>query len=391
VTRPGAGPGHDRVVRFDRHLLLRVLVGDGLLALALIAVGIIGSPEAAQWQPTARHLDSLGYLMIVGAAAPVLVRRIWTLPALLATTITTMTYLIIGYPYGPIFGSLVVAIYTGAMRLPARPLAIGCAVAVAGLLVHVLVVAAGPQGASALVGLIPGSAWIVVPFAVGRLVRTGRDSAARSRAETARRYAYEERLRIAQEVHDVVGHGLAAINMQAEIALHVLPKRPEHAQTALAAISRTSKEALDELRATLATMRSGAPRTPGPGLAQLGELVARMSGTGVQVTVAVSGPQRSMPAAVDLASYRIVQEALTNVLRHAGPAAATVRVTYQPYALDIEVTDTGVGPAATTGDGHGIAGMRERVAALGGAFEAGPRGGGGFRVYARLPAPQDTP
>jgi signal transduction histidine kinase len=377
------------VVRFTGRAPVRVLVGDGLLALALIVVGVLGSPQAGRWQPAARHLDPLGYLMIVGAAAPLVVRRVWTLPTLLATSVATSAYLIMRYPYGPIFGSLVVAVYTGATRLPVRPLAIGCAVAVVGLLGHVLVVASGPRGAGALVGLVPGLAWIAVPFAVGRLVRVVRDSAARSRAEQARRYAYEERLRIAQEVHDVVGHGLAAINMQAEIALHVLPKRPEHAQTALAAISRTSKEALDELRATLASMRSDAPRTPGPGLAQLGALVARMAGTGVHVNVTVSGPARGVPAAVDLAGYRIVQEALTNVLRHAGPAAATVRVTYQPQALDIEVTDTGPGSAAAASTGgHGIAGMRERVAALGGDFEAGPGRGGGFRVYARLPAPQ---
>jgi signal transduction histidine kinase len=366
-----------------------VLAVDGLLVLALVAAGTLGSPQAARWQPAARHLDVLGFVLIVAAAAPLVFRRIWSLPVLIATAVATSTYLIIGYPYGPIFGSLVVAVYTGATRLPARPLAIGCAVAVAGLLVHVLVVATGPQGARALAGLIPGSAWIAVPFAVGRLIRVGREAVARSRADEARRYAYEERLRIAQEVHDVVGHGLAAINMQAEIALHLLPKRPEHAETALVAISRTSKEALDELRTTLATMRSGAPRTPGPGLAQLGDLVARMSGTGVQVRVAVTGAVRGVPAPVDLAGYRIVQEALTNVLRHAGSASATVRVTYQPQALDIEVTDTGTGSgAAPTAGGHGIAGMRERVATLGGQFEAGPRDGG-FRVYARLPAPAE--
>jgi len=371
------------VVRFTG----RVLAGDGLLALTLLAIGVVGSPQAARWQPAAaRHLDVLGYVLIAAAAVPLLVRRIWTLPALLATCAATSTYLVVGYPYGPIFGSLVVAVYTAATRLPVRPLAIGCAVAVAGLLLHVLAVASRSHSGSALVGLVPGLAWIAVPFAVGRVVRVGREAAARGRAEEAQRYAYEERLRIAQEVHDVVGHGLAAINMQAEIALHVLPKRPEQAETALVAISRTSKEALDELRATLATMRSGAPRTPGPGLAQLDDLVARMSGTGVQVHVVVGGTARALPAPVDLAAYRIVQEALTNVLRHAGSAAATVRVTYRPQALDIEVTDTGTAPAAPgTAGGHGIAGMRERVATLGGDFEAGPRAGGGFRVYARLP------
>jgi signal transduction histidine kinase len=226
-------------------------------------------------------------------------------------------------------------------------------------------------------------AWVIVPLALGLGVRVGRESVARERAEELRRHAYEERLRIAQEVHDVVGHGLAAINMQAEIALHVLPKRPEHAQTALQAISRTSKEALDELRATLTVLRrDGDVRL---GLARLDEIVARLEGAGVPVTVTVRGARRSLPDDVDLAGYRIVQEALTNVLRHAGAAPATVQVEYRPDTVTIEVIDTGGAPAEPNTDGHGLAGMRERVAALGGQFEAGPRADRGFRVYACLP------
>jgi signal transduction histidine kinase len=225
------------------------------------------------------------------------------------------------------------------------------------------------------------------------VVRVGRDSAARARTEEVRRHSYEERLRIAQEVHDVVGHGLAAIHMQAEIALHVLPKRPEQAETALAAISRTSKVALDELRATLDVVRreadATAPRTPGPGLARLDDLVARMSGTGVAVTVTVTGTPRELPAAIDLAAYRIVQEALTNVLRHAGTATAAVLVGYQPQELVVEVTDSGRGAVTVDAKGgHGIPGMAARVTALGGVFEAGPRPADGFRVFARLPVSQ---
>ena len=365
----------------------RVLAGDAPLALALVAVGVLGSPQAARWQPTAGRLDALGYALVVVAAGALVGRRLWTLPVLLVTSTATSVYLVLRYPYGPIFVALVVAVYTAAVRLPVRALAVGCAVATGGLLAHVLVVAAGPQGTGALVGLVPGSAWIAVPFAVGRLVRAGREAAARGRAEEVRRYAYEDRLRIAQEVHDVVGHGLAAITMQAEIALHVLPRRPDHAGTALAAISRTSREALDELRATLATMRSDTPHTPGPGLARLPDLVARLTGTGVPVDLTVRGVPCGLPAPVDLAAYRIVQEALTNVLRHAGPATATVCVAYRAGRLDVEVTDDGRGPPhPDPGTGHGIAGMRERVAALGGEFAAGPGPDGrGYRVRASLP------
>jgi signal transduction histidine kinase len=275
-----------------------------------------------------------------------------------------------------------------ARRLPARPATIACAAALVVLLLHIPVLAAGPDGATAWDGLVPGSAWVVVPFAIGRVVRVGREAAARTRAEEVERQGYQERLRIAQEVHDIVGHGLAAIHLQAEIALHVLAKQPTQAETALAAISRTSKEALDELRATLDVVRQGAgavPDPPGPGLARLDDLVARMSGTGVPVTVTVEGTPRDLPSGIDLAAYRIVQEALTNVLRHAPSGTATVRLAYAPAEVTVEVTDTGRDPVGPVNGGSGIAGMRERVGALGGVFEAGPRVGGGFRVFARLP------
>jgi len=236
---------------------------------------------------------------------------------------------------------------------------------------------------------VPVAAWVIVPFSVGFTLRLRHETAARARAEMIRQSVDDERFRVAQEVHDIVGHGLAAIHLQAEIALHVLPKQPAQAETALAAISRTSKEALDELRATLDVVRQGdgaVPDPPAPGLARLDDLVARMSGTGVPVTVTVEGPPRDLPPGVDLAAYRIVQEALTNVLRHAESATATVRLAYAPAEVTVEVTDTGRGPNGAMAGGSGIAGMRERVGALGGVFEAGPRVGGGFRVYARLPA-----
>ncbi|GAB3955689.1 hypothetical protein GCM10027614_65750 [Micromonospora vulcania] len=240
--------------------------------------------------------------------------------------------------------------------------------------------------------MLPASAWVVVPFAAGVAVRANRETLTRGRAEQARRQADEERLRIAQEVHDVVGHGLAAISMQADIALHLLPKRPEQAETALTAISRTSREALDELRVTLGAVRRGAERGPVPGLARLPALRERLAGAGLAVELRTVGAPRDLPAAVDLAAYRVVQEALTNVLRHAGVASAEVTVGYRADELTVEVADHGVGTTFDTVDpagdgtaGHGLAGMRERVAALGGLLDVGPRPGGGFRVHARLP------
>ena len=360
-------------------------LGDGLLAAALAGIGLAWSDEAGRWQPLALHLDPLGYALVVAAALPIVVRRVWPMATLVTTVVATSAYLIIGYPYGPVFLSLIVVVYTAAVLLPSKQARAAGGIALAGMVAHVIARIVGPEGAAALVGLLPAVAWVIAPLAVGLGVRVGRDSIARERADELRRHAYEERLRIAQEVHDVVGHGLAAINMQAEIALHVLPKRPEHAETALEAISRTSKQALDELRATLAILRQDGETSMRLSLARIDELVARVEGAGVPVTVTVKGARRSLPDDVDLAGYRIVQEALTNVLRHAGGAPATVQVAYQPQTVTIEVTDAGAEPAGNNSDGHGIAGMRERVSALGGQFEAGPNERTGFRVYACLP------
>jgi signal transduction histidine kinase len=360
-------------------------VRDGLVAAVLLAVCLIGTGRAGEYQPGTRAADALAFVLAAVTAVAPVARRRAPLAVLAVSTAATSAYLISGYPYGPILVAYAFAVYAVAAYLPLRTAAIAAGISLVALLLHTVV----GDGDVGLIGTVPAAAWVAVPFAIGVTVRLGRESAARSRAERMRDVAHEERLRVAQEVHDVVGHGLAAINMQAEIALHVLPKRPEQAATALAAISRTSKEALDELRATLALVRSQAAesRLPGPGLAELDALVRRLADTGVPVTVNVEGERRALPAAVDLAAYRVVQESLTNVLRHAGTASATVRVGYREEDVTVEVIDDGRGGAPPTGgDGHGIAGMRARVAALGGRFAAGPADGGGFRVHATLPA-----
>jgi signal transduction histidine kinase len=228
----------------------------------------------------------------------------------------------------------------------------------------------------------------LVPLWLGWAVRVRRERA----AEEVRRRVEEERLRLARELHDVVAHSIAVINFQAGVAVHVLDRRPEQARAALLAIKQASGEALQELRATLGVLRQlgeqGGSRAPLPGLAQLDALVARAAQAGRRVEVRVQGEQVELPLAVDLAAYRIVQEALTNVARHAGPAAAVVRLTFGAGEVLVEVTDDGRGLAAadTPGGGrHGIAGMRERAVALGGELEAGPGPAGGFQVRARLP------
>jgi signal transduction histidine kinase len=222
-------------------------------------------------------------------------------------------------------------------------------------------------------------------------LRDRAELAERTREEEARRRVDEERMRIARELHDVVSHSIGVISVQAGVAAHLLHRRPDKAAAAVAAIRQASDEALGELHAMLGVLRDRddgrAPLAPAPGLAQLDSLVAQASGAGIKVEVAVEGEPRRLPPAVDLACYRVVQESLTNVVRHAGASSAAVTVTHHRGGVVVEVTDDGRGPDApgTGGAGQGIAGMRERAHALGGTLEAGPRPEGGFRVQASLP------
>jgi signal transduction histidine kinase len=367
---------------------VRRWLGDGLLAALLLVFGLVATGFAAENQPHAAHLDGLGYGLIAIASPALAVRRRWPVATLAVITAATTVYLVRGYAYGPIMIVLSIAVYTVAATLPVRPAALVAGAALVALTLHVFV---PPDNQPGLSGLAPAAAWVVVPFAVGVTVRLSREAAARARTDAARRIADDERLRIAQEVHDVVGHGLAAINMQAEIALHLLQRKPEQAQAALTAISRTSKEGLDELRATLAAVRRGGDRAPSPGLAQLPALRDRLAHAGLPVTLSVIGAPAGgeLPVAVDLAGYRIVQEALTNVLRHAGATTAQVRIEHRADVVEVEVTDSGPGGPPSPG-GTGIAGMRERATALGGELQAGARPGGGFRVHAVLPLAREA-
>ena len=248
-------------------------------------------------------------------------------------------------------------------------------------------------------GHISGGGFDVIPFMVAAALfagiavanRNAYVASIRDRAEhDARRRLDEERLRIARELHDVVAHTMATINVQAGVAAHVLPTRPEAAAESLQAIKTASKEGLRELRAILNVLRQADdadPTQPAPGTAQLEDLIAGARRAGLETTLTVTGDPVPLPGAVDLAAYRIIQESLTNTIRHAGPATAAVALGYARDELRIDVTDTGRGQAviAGNGDGHGLAGMRERAAAVGGTVEAGPGPAGGFLVAARLP------
>lgn len=293
-------------------------------------------------------------------------------------------FLLAGYPYGPVFFPFFVAVYTVARHRPLAWAVPASLAAFAALLPHLFT---HPDALPGLRGLVPATGWVVVPFSIGVTARTLWQAARRERADEVRRRVYDERLRIAQEVHDVVGHGLAAIKMQADVALHLLAKKPEQAEQALTVISRTSTEALDEVRATLETVRgagSDPERSAAPGLHQLTELRDRMAESGAEIALDVTGTPRELPAAADLAAYRVVQESLTNVLRHADAGTATVRVHYAPDAVSIVVTNPAP-EAASEREGFGIPGMRERVTAQGGTLTAGPTDDGRFEVRATIP------
>jgi signal transduction histidine kinase len=354
---------------------------------------VAGSFGAAGDQPDREPLDPLAVaLLLVGPAAIALPAR-FRVPALGTTLAATLAYVALGYPYGPVFLSLVIAFFrtvTGGRR------AWAWAAAAAGFTTWLLI--GFPSWAHAA-GV---AAWLLVVLVVAEAARVRGERAAEARraaAEQARRRASEERLRIARELHDVLAHHISLINVQAGVALHLVDERPEQARTALAAIKDASKDALRELRAVLGVLRQvdeAEPRDPAPGLARLDTLVARAEAAGITVHTQVVGEPRPLPAGLDLAAFRILQEALTNVARHAGATRADIDIAYGPHDLTVQVADDGRGPPTTpTPDGtdgavgSGIAGMRERAAALGGDLEAGPGPDGGFRVRARLPLERD--
>ena len=214
-----------------------------------------------------------------------------------------------------------------------------------------------------------------------------------ARAE-ARQAVAEERTRIARELHDVVAHSMSVVVVQASAAQRVMASDPDRAREALASIEVTGRDSLGEMRRILGALRGDddAPLAPQPGLEQFAQLVRHCEEAGLPVEVELAGSPRELPAGIELATYRIVQEALTNAVKHAGPAHAVVRLDYGDDRLDIEVTDDGRGAAADTitSGGQGLVGMRERVELFGGTFAAGPRTGGGYRVKARLPVETAT-
>src|SRR5215213_7819161 len=364
----------------------RALAVDVLLALGVGLVqvaGVSASGSFARW-PSWRPLDGWAYALLVAGAAALLFRRRWPLGVLAVAVACGLAYAARGYPEGPSNLAIYPALWTVAMTLPRRAAWLAGAAA------------ALPVAGAVLAAMWWGEAVRARRAYVAEL-RDRAERAEQARDEEARRRVNEERMRIARELHDVVSHTIGVVSVQAGVASHLLQRRPDKAAESLAAIRQASDEALGELHAMLGVLRDGAgdgdraPLTPAPGLAELDTLVAQAAGAGVEVTVSLVGEPRRLPAAVDLAAYRVVQESLTNVVRHAGASRAEVAVRHTDGQVVVEVTDdgragSGAGSGSGNGAGQGILGMRERARSLGGSLEAGPRPGGGFRVQAILPA-----
>ena len=396
-----------------RALLIDALLalGVGLAQVGGAAVSARVGMSAAGWRP----LDGWAYALLAAGPAALLFRRRWPSRVLAVALACGLVYAARTYPEGPSSMAVYPALWTVALTRPRRTAwlaATGTAVAVAGIELFL-------YGETMFDGE-PLYAAVTVFAAMwwGEAVRARRayvaelrdraERAERTREEEARRRVDEERMRIARELHDVVSHTIGVISVQAGVAAHLLHRRPDKAADSLAAIRQASDEALGELHAMLGVLREGdghgrgeAPLSPAPGLDELDALVAQAAGAGLEVQVSLEGAPRRLPPAVDLAAYRVVQESLTNVVRHAAASRAEVTVTHGGDRVVVEVTDDGNGLESACGrqpsdsdrqdrrsGGQGIVGMRERARVLGGSLEAGPRPGGGFRVRASLPVAQ---
>jgi signal transduction histidine kinase len=377
--------------RLTRSDLFDAALGAFLAAaLVVITRGI----DAAEDE---RLLDAGGYGCLVVAGAALAFRRRLPAVALLMSSAAVGVYAARSYPGGPIFVTPLVGVYSVAGLWPRRRSIPLVAIAALGVLLPALVFDDAADGSAVMALVYVG--WVAVALLLGEAGRArgeylvGLEERARyleeSREQEARRRVAEERLRIARDVHDVVAHALASIALQAGVGSRVGAREPRQAQHALARIRRASMDALDELRRVLDLMRAeneDGPRDPPPKLADLGGLVTSASGDGTEVRLQVRGDPHPLPAVLELAAYRIVQESLTNVVRHAGSPTATVTLSYLDSGFELEVLDEGRGVASGAEPaGHGITGMKERAAAVGGRLEAGRGPQGGFRVWARLP------
>lgn len=353
-----------------------------------MAVVEIAGSFAAGGQPGRRDGDALMVLLLLIGSLSLYWVRARPAAVLWTTALSGLVYMLIGYPYGPVLISFVIALFAAAEAGHRWHIWLAITVLYGGHALGRLILGINESGMYQV--LLVGACFALLGFGA-ELYRGHRErkaEQARSRREEELRREGEERLRIAQELHDVVAHHISLINVQAATALHLADRQPEKAGTALAAIKDVSKEALVELRSIVGVLRQAddtAPRQPVAGLDQLDHLIARTSRAGPEVHAVVHGDPRPLPTGLDRAAFRIIQESLTNVIRHAGATTATVRVQYGDDALIVQVDDDGTTLAATPQEGNGLVGMRERATALGGTLTVTHTPAGGMRIRAWLP------
>ncbi|MER7521081.1 sensor histidine kinase [Streptomyces sp. NPDC126499] len=394
---------------------------DPRLVDATVAVGLVAATAAAghQYHPAPwPPFDTGAYLLTALAGLPLALRRVAPVAVLVVTCLAFAGYVAAGYQPSLNFWFPAIALYGVAAQRPPRTTAAAAVLTAAVVLHSGLTV---PE-LGVLVSVVQAVAVPAVVWAFGnstrRISRRNRQLAVLSaqlrqaQEERARRAVAEEQRRIARELHDVVAHHMSVINVQAGMAGYVFDSAPDTARAALGTITETSQEGLRELRRILTLLRSEADGTPDghagvdadgepgsryapmPGLARLPDVAERVRAAGVPVDLRTTGPARPLAPGTELCAYRVVQEALTNVIKHARPARATVLVEFRPSELVVTVTDDGrpdqpdpakLGPPS----GHGLIGMRERARLYGGTVDAGPRAEGGFRVCLRLPVTED--
>jgi signal transduction histidine kinase len=393
----------DKVARWLRRLRANPWWFDSALALA--AAGL--STAFFIFHPAVRGLPrgtlALGYALVLLHTLPLAARRRFPLAVLATSVASGLAFTAFDLPPDMLWVAIPVAVYSVAAYGDRWVSVAGLVIAEVGSVANQLT--PGRFQAPTVVGnaLLIAAAWLLGHFVGVRRLYVLRleertTELEQAREELARRAVVEERLRLARELHDVVAHAMSVIAVQSGVGAHVADTRPKEAAKALAAIEATSRAALEELRRLLGVLRQeDEPQgalAPVPGLADLDSLLAEVGKAGLAVKLQINGTRPPLPAGVDLSAYRIVQEALTNVVKHAGPAHAQVVIGYRDQDVTVEVTDDGRGAVTSASDGrvgtgHGLIGMRERVQAFGGDLQTGPRPGGGFRVAARLPFAAD--
>lgn len=361
---------------------------DVAVALIVGMVVIVGTYFVGRDQPHRQAFDLTALVLLAVATIALVFRSKYPGWVLISVNAITLLYLLLDYPKGPNFLIIIIAFFTAVMH---RHRLIAWAVLAAEFMLFPwLPYFLGSEPAPTSTDILGLAGWLLVLAVVAEMLHIRQQRIIRAREEEARRRAGEERLRIARELHDVLGHHISLINVQAGVALHLMDQQPEQAQVALSVIRDTSRDALRELRSVLDVLRQvneTPPRAPSAGLANLSDLVSRASEAGLKVHTQISGDLRALPASVDLAAFRIIQEALTNVIRHSDQAMSSVCITCNDHELTVQIDNEAGSEAPCDRDriGQGILGMQERANALGGTVETGPRADGGFRVFARLP------